>query len=476
MNQRLTTILIAAACAVVGAICLVWWFAYSAGRGFDARLERSLPELPAASPLLSPAEAVNIEGELLAGDGQPSAIEAAWPRFRGTNFDNIAWDSVPLAETWGPDGPPALWSVPLGDGYAGPAVMLGRVYVLDYDEEKEGDALRCLSLDDGREIWRRWYKVRVKRNHGMSRTVPAVTEQFVVTIGPRCHVLCVDAKTGYFRWGLDLASDFGAKVPMWYTAQCPLIDGDVVVLAPGGSALLMGVDVRTGQVLWRTPNPHGWVMSHASVTPMSFAGRRMYVYAAVGGMAGVAADGAERGAILWETAEWNHAVVAPTPVPLPDGRIFVTAGYGVGSRMFQLVETNGTLAVKSLYTLDRKVFACEQHTPVFYRDRLFTVLPSDAGAFKQQLVCLALDGTVQWRSGEEHRYGLGPFMVADDKLLVLGDDGVLSILKASPAEFALLAQAKVVSPKESWAPMALADGRLLVRDNEHMVCLDLRRR
>ena len=94
--------------------------------------------------------------------------------------------------------------------------------------------LRCLSLADGREIWRRWYRTGAKRNHGVSRTVPAVTDRWVVTIGPRCHVLCVDAERGEFLWGIDLAREYGAAEPLWYAAQNPLIDGGTVVIAPGG--------------------------------------------------------------------------------------------------------------------------------------------------------------------------------------------------------------------------------------------------
>ena len=92
----------------------------------------------------------------------------------------------------------------------------------DYDEELGEDALRCLSLDDGREIWRRAYRVRVKRNHGMSRTVPALADGVVVTVGPRCHVMAVNAISGELLWGLDLERAYGSETPFWYTGQCPL--------------------------------------------------------------------------------------------------------------------------------------------------------------------------------------------------------------------------------------------------------------
>ena len=108
-----------------------------------------------------------------------------------------------------PPEPRELWAIDVGEGYAGAAVLNGRVYLMDYDRDKKQDALRCLSLADGREIWRFAYPVPVKRNHGMSRTVPAVTDKLVVAMGPKCHVVCLDPATGELRWGLDLVRQFG---------------------------------------------------------------------------------------------------------------------------------------------------------------------------------------------------------------------------------------------------------------------------
>ena len=404
----------------------------------------------------------------------PSTFPGAWPRFRGAGFDNVCTDQVALAEGWPPGGPPALWSLELGDGHAGAAVLNGRVYVMDYDVKEQADTLRCLSLDDGREIWRRGYKIQVKQNHGMSRTVPAVTDKHVVTIGPRCHVMCVDAVTGDFKWGLDLVRDHAAKEPLWYTGQCPLIDGGTAVLAPAGKELMMGVDGDTGRVLWQTPNPRGWRMSHSSVLLARFGGKRMYVYCAIGGIVGVSAEEDDRGRVLWETSEWNHEVVAPSPVFLGDGRFFITSGYGVGSAMFRLEESAGVFSAKWLYVLDRKVFACEQQTPVLYGGRLFSVLPNDAEETKRQLVCMDPDGEVIWMSGKENRFGLGPFLVADGKIFVLNDEGVLTLVRASGDGYAQLAQAQVLNGRDSWGPMAMANGRLLLRDSKRMICLDVR--
>ena len=125
-------------------------------------------------------------GKLTTGPGVPAALPGAWPGFRGARGDGIASEPIAIARVWGPGFPAQLWSLDLGEGYAGPTVRNGRVYLLDYDEARQADALRCLSLADGQEIWRFSYPVKIKRNHGMSRTVPAVTDQYVVSLGPNC--------------------------------------------------------------------------------------------------------------------------------------------------------------------------------------------------------------------------------------------------------------------------------------------------
>ena len=137
------------------------------------------------------AEAVNIGENFQTFGTVTSNLKGTWTHFRGADYDNIAKNSKPLKNSWSGNQPEIMWSVDLGEGHAGPAIYEGKVYVMDYDEAKREDALRCFSLDDGKELWRRSYKVSLKRNHGMSRTVPAVTAEYVLTIGPRCQVMCV---------------------------------------------------------------------------------------------------------------------------------------------------------------------------------------------------------------------------------------------------------------------------------------------
>lgn len=437
------------------------------------RVAGTLPKESGTAESIEPTtEKVDIAGKFTTFDGKPGIETANWPRFRGMDFSNSV-SGPPVLEHWPDSGPPAIWRIKVGEGYAGPVVHHGRVFLLDYDEQAEGDSLRVFSLADGKEIWRRTYKAPIKKNHGFSRTVPAVTDDYVVTLGPRCIAMCNRTVTGEFLWGIDLVADYGTEVPLWYTGQCPLIDDGVAVLAPGGKALLMGVDCATGKVVWQTPNPDRWNMSHSSIVPTTLLGRKMYVYCAKEGTVGVAADGIDRGSVLWRTSAWAHSVTSPSPLPIDDKRIFLTAGYGGGSMILGFKEVDGKFVAEPLLKLDKTVFSCEQQTPLLYQDHLFAVLPKDAGEFRAQFACMDLQGKIVWTSGKTERFGLGPFVRAGDSMFILDDDGTLTLIKASTAGYQRLARARVLNGREAWAPMALAGGRLILRDSDELICLDM---
>ncbi len=407
-----------------------------------------------------------------------SGLQGKWPHFRGADFDNINKENIRLIDRFPPSGAKILWKVKLGEGHAAPAIFNGRVYLLDYDEVRKADALRCFSLETGEELWSRWYNVHVKRNHGMSRTIPAVNENYVVTIGPRCHVMCSDSQTGQFLWGIDLVKEYKTEVPFWYTGQCPFIENNIAVIAPGGSSLLVGIECSTGKVVWQTPNPDKWKMSHSSVMPMVIRGKRMYVYAAIGGIVGISAAGSDIGKILWKTTAFAPSVVAPSPVNSGNGKIFITAGYGAGGMLFQVVENNGSYSVKELMKYKPAAgMASEQQTPIVMNGFIYAIQPKDAGASRNQFICCRVDDVkkILWTSGKTERFGMGPYIFADGKFYIVNDEGTLIIARVNSSGFELLDKANVIEGVDSWGPIAIADGYLLMRDSKQMVCLDVRK-
>lgn len=438
------------------------------------RAAGTLPDEPGSTKAAKVVVEVDLKGEFTKFDGKPGKTAANWPHFRGADYNNIVDSKVPLATSWPESGPPKLWEIDLGEGYAGAAVWDGLFYISDYDDEKKGDVLRCFSFEDGKEVWSHFYKNPIKANHGYSRTVPAITQDYIVSMGPACHVVCLSRETGDFAWGIDLKADYGTTVPLWYTGQCPLIDGTTAILSPGGKALMMGVDLETGDVLWETPNPQGWKMSHSSIMPMTMMGKKMYVYMAIGGVIGVSAEDGDRGTLLWQTNKWTHSVTSPSPVKVDDNRIFLTVGYGGGSMMLGLKKEGDKFVAEPIYELEKTVFACEQQTPIFSQEHLYAILPKDAAASRGQFVCMNPEGKVVWSSGKTNRFGLGPFLLANDVFYILDDHGELTMIKKSVTGYEQLGHAEVIEHgHDAWGPMVLVDGKLILRDSKRMICLDV---
>ncbi len=412
-------------------------------------------------------------------------VSGSWPRFRGADFDNISKDPTPLAETWDTSGPPVSWQVTLGEGYAGPAVHNGRVYVLDYNEKRKADMLRCFSLKSGTELWRRWYTVEFKRNHGYSRTIPAVTDKYLVTIGPRSHVMCLNPLTGELLWTIDMEREYGIQgtvkgkiTPEFYSGQCPLIDNDIAIFAPGGKTLMTGVDCATGKVLWKTPNPDSLRMSHTSVIPMNIHGKKMYVYAALGGVCGVSAEGEDTGKLLWKTTAWSPSITVASPLYMGNGEIAAFGSYGAGTAKILITrDESGFKAVVAAQHKSSGGIASEQHTPIMVGDNLWAVLPENAGALKRQLACYNKSNLITpvWSSGKEGRFGkgMGPFIMSGNKLYLLDDEGTLYLFKIDKSSATLAASHKIIQAIEAWSPMAMAGKYLIMRDSHNMLCLDI---
>lgn len=452
--------------AVLAAVVLFFWLRAPVRAPIATRVpgaDRPAGEVATAGQETDVFAAVR----LVPGPGKPASdLAGSWPRFRGPNLDGISTEAGALLRAWPGGKPRELWSVEVGEGYAGPVVSEGRVYLMDYDREGQRDALRCLSLADGAEIWRVTYPVPVKRNHGLTRTVPTVAGGLVVAMGPKCHVICVEAETGKFRWGLDLVKDHGTTIPPWYTGQCPLVEEGAVILAPGGpEALLLAVDLETGKERWRTPNPNAWKMTHASVVPFNLAGAQYYLYPASGGV--VAASAAD-GSIAWETAKWKiNIATVPSPVLLGDDRVFFTGGYNAGSLLLKFGSEAGKVSATEVFRVKANVFGATQHSPVWFEGYLYGIRAD--GRF----VCLSPEGEVVWESGPDTNFGLGPLLLAQGLIFAMNDDGHLWLLEASAADYRPLADASLIEGHESWAPLALAGGRLLARDMTRMVCVQV---
>ncbi len=394
------------------------------------------------------------------------AVGDDWPQFRGPDRTAISAETG-LLHKWPDGGPKVLWTTEVCEGYAAAAVYGNRVYLNDYDRKAKEWLIRCLSLADGRELWRFSEKKRIRPNHGITRTTPAVDGKYVFSLDPKCVFHCLDANTGKELWRISLVQKYKATIPPWYAGQCPLIEPDRVIIATGGEALLVAFDKSTGQPIWETPNPKGWLMTHASVMPATIDGVKQYLYCTLRGPLGVSA---EDGALLW-SFPWKFNVAVPTsPLAIGDGRVFLTSCYESITVMIRVERDGGVFIAKEVFSFPENEWNSEVHTPILYRDHLFAVGKKRRGLF----TCLDLTGRQVWTSEGKSSFGLGSYILADGMFFILeGKTGMLRLLDANATEYRELDSAQVLSGHDVWAPMALAHGKLLIRDLTKMVCLEV---
>jgi len=389
-----------------------------------------------------------------------------WPQFRGPHRDGISRETG-LLRSWPAEGPRVLWSLDVAQGYSGAAIYDGKVYFNDYDETAGEWLVRAVAVADGHELWRFREPRRIRPNHGITRTVPAVDGKYVFAFDPKAVLHALDAATGKELWRKSAVDDFKSTIPPWYNGQCPLIEGDRVLIAPAGDALVVALDKATGKEIWRTPNPEGWPLSHASLMPAKLAGVDQYLFSTLAGTVGVAADD---GRLLWHFPFKFNVSVAPSPLAVDGERVFVTAGYDAGGAMFKVTRRDGAFAAEQLFVQTPDVWNSEIHTPIVYKDHLYAVGKLKRGLF----TCLDKDGKVAWTSEDQASFEMGSFLLADGMFFVLdGKTGMLHLVEAGTAGYKELAKAQVLSGHDVWAPMALAGGKLVLRDLSHIVCLEV---
>jgi len=465
-SGKITVIAITAIFLCIGGIA--GWYLYTFHRG---------SAIQSSGSTVSPDSIDDIQiGEFfMKCDNIESGLTGKWTNFRGAKSDNII--VAPETINTSGDNYPVLWTVETGEGYAAPVIYNGRVYLLDYDEALNSDALRCFSLETGKELWRRWYRAPIPRLHGFSRTAPVVGENYIITIGPQCHVMSCHPITGELKWSLDMQKEFEIETPRWYAGQCPLVDGNTLILAPAGEKILLaGFDLHTGEMIWSTPNTPGYEMSHSSVMLMTFYEKKTYVYVGEGGVCGISAEEYDRGTLLWETSAWQPPTIAPSPVQITVNQFFMCAGYGMGGALFQLDRQSDRWVVSIIEQYKpNEGLSSELQTPIFYNNMLISVIPKDGGTLRNRLACYSPSNlhTPLWTSNADERIGSGPYVVINNHLFAFSENCIFYVYEILQQGMRLIKKQPVMDGINAWTPLAYADGILIVSDVHAMKALKI---
>ena len=403
-----------------------------------------------------------------------------WPQFLGPRSDGVAHDAKGLARAWPAGGPKILWQQPVGPGYGGAAICGDSVFLLDREDDK-ADSLRRFNLADGKEVWHYRYAAPGRTDYDGSRSTPATDGNMVFGIGPFGQISAVKFSDGSLVWKKNLLADWDANKPQWAVATSPLLYADYVIVMPWGKkAVLVAYEKATGKVAWATPNLKGVEEEYESPILMKFNGRDMVLALGMQGYL-VGAD-AKTGEQLFE-----HLVYAagktwwdvPSPLPIGDGRIFFTAGYGHGSVMLKVARAAGEANPGRQYEVTQlwanKTMGSKCAQALLWDGYIYGNSFNVAGGLR----CITLDGQIKWdsfnaRGKNKAKFNLGCLLIADGLIYIFhGGNGVLCMAEASPAGYRELGRAPVLALPGPWAPLAFKDGELVVRDMHNIFCLDV---
>ncbi len=415
-----------------------------------------------------------------------SASPPGWPQFLGPDRNAISGETG-LARKWAATGPKEIWSIKVGPGFGGASVVGNDVYILDrVDIDRE--VLRCLDFRSGKETWNYEYATKkVKLPVSGSRSTPTVEGDFIYTLGRLGNVNCVNRRTHKVVWSQDLMKLFDLKdTARWGYSQSPLVVGNHVIVpsVSSESGNLVAFDKGTGRKAWQTGELGG--SHYVSPRLYDIAGeKQVLIFGKTKGNRGrFTSVNPATGKTLWTYEGYSNNIMIPSPTNLGDDRLFVTGGYGAGSVMLRVNKSSGRYSVKELYRIDAE--GSQIHPAIYFRGQLYANWNTNEnlrkGKFQEGgLACIDPDtGKIRWRTGEKPNFDRGNLIFADGMIIILdGELGELALVDPSPGGYHELARAKVFSNLKSrrnmiWAPMALADGKLIVRSQDTLKCLNLR--
>ncbi len=390
---------------------------------------------------------------------------ADWPQWRGPNRDGHSSD-VGLLKQWPEGGPKLVWKASgLGSGYATVSAAGDRLFTMG--DRGEASCLIALRRTDGHELW----ATKVGKSGALGRgdiegprCAPTVDGSRVIAVAQRGEVLCADAAGGAEIWRKDLANDFGGPVPEWGACGMPLVDGDNVILAPGGKqGNLVALNKTTGKLIWRSKDLND-KLHYTSPILVEIGGVRQIILLTTASVAGVQASD---GRLLCAQARKVGSVVAPTPI-YHEGRVYVSSGWGAGCNLFKITADKGQFLAEQTYA--NKVMTNQHGGVVLVGEQLYGFSEGKGWTCQDFQT-----GKVLWQN---RGIGQGSLIYADGLLYLRagGGKGTVAIIEASADGYKELGRFDPPdrSDKNSWPYPVVTEGRLYLRDQDTLQCYDVR--
>lgn len=404
-----------------------------------------------------------------------------WNQYLGPDR-NASIDGTEILRSWTDAGPKELWSFPLGEGYGGASIFENEVFILD--RKKGGsDILRCIDLYSGKEKWNYSYEAGGELPYPGSRAVPTVDKEFVWSVGPHGHFYCIDKKTHQPVWDHNLLAEYDGERPNWGVSQSPIIYKDLVIVAPQGKkAGVVAINKTSSELVWAS-RPLTGINFHVSPVLASFGGIDQVIVISPYDRKDsiktpeVVSFNANSGVELWRyDGLRSFATIAPAMV-IDEKRLFLTdcsydGSYDPVSIMLEITKEGSDFKVKELFLTEEA--GSKIHPAVLFEDHLYLNHTGNPN----QMMCLTLDGKVVWEKSSTPGFELGALILVNGLIINQnGKNGDIHLIEPSPEGYREVGKASFFTAKKSqaWAPLAYSNGKLVIRDLEKMVCIDLQK-
>jgi len=423
-----------------------------------------------------------------------SAWAADWPQYLGPARNSTSPEKG-LLRSWPQNGPEVLWTVPVGIGYGGPVIKDGKVYLLDRDDNV-GDNLRCLDLSSGKDLWNFAYDAPGRVMFPGSRSVPILDGSHVYSCGPYGDLYCIDINAHKPVWNKNVWKDFGGgRIPIWAITQCPLIYGDLLIIASQApEAGVVAYNKLTGNIAWKTPNLGNETYVSPAVVKIDGTDHVVMVTSstnrighpeladALGNVVGIEPL---TGEILWKYDKWQCQISVPSAVDAGDNKVLVVGGYELGAVMIKVEKkADGSYGTTEVFRTEE--FGDQTKPPVLHNGYFYAQYGTNGR--NDGLACMSMDGKIMWKTRRSPQFNKGSMILVDGLLLATDGRKTLYLIEPDPSGFKPLASAEVLAEggtgsendplasrvggsTQNWAPLALSDGKLLIRDQSRLKCV-----
>jgi outer membrane protein assembly factor BamB len=385
------------------------------------------------------------------------SAEAPWPAYRGAARDGHYDQGIRL--DWPADGLPLLWQQPIGGGYASFAVADDTLFTIE--QRRDQEVVAAYDTVSGRERWATGWDAYFQESMGGDgpRATPTWHDGRLFALGATGELHAMDATTGSRIWRTNILADAGATNLQWAMSASPLIVDGLVIVLPGGNAgrSVVAYEADTGEQVWTALSD---VQGYTAPMLVELAGQRQILVVTASRAAGLLV---EDGTLLWEFP-WVTSSGPPNismPVVIGGNRLFLSAGYGHGGALIEVISSGGRLSASEHWRTTR--MKNRFSTSVLFEGHLY-------GLDESILACIdAETGELEWKGG---RYGHGQLLLADGHLVVLTERGDVVLVRATPDEHEELARFEAIRGK-TWNLPTIADGRLFVRNATEMAAFDI---